>query len=124
MAAILIVAIILSGIALLVLLSGIALYNRLVTLRALVRSARTDVEAILRKLQAKASEQTGKGESDFSEYRSQMQLRRDETLRIYNDAVWAYNTAVETFPGNLLARWFGLEKEKPLEGLEGQAPSS
>lgn len=124
MAAILIVAIILSGIALLVLLSGIALYNRLVTLRALVRSARTDVEAILRKLQAKASEQTGKEQSDFSEYRSQMQLRRDEALRIFNDAVWAYNTAVETFPANLLARWFGLEKEKPLEGLEGQAPSS
>lgn len=118
MAAVLIIAIIISGIGLLVLLSGIALYNRLVTLRALVSSSRLDMEALLRKKHAKASEQTGKGESDFSEYRSQMQLRRAEALRIYNDAVWAYNTAIETFPANLLARWFGLKKEEPLDTPE------
>jgi len=77
--------IVFGGIGLLLLLSGIALYNRLIRLRAAVDKARPAT-----------TKGRGKG---------------DEARRLYEMAVCDYNTAIEAFPANIMARWFGLQKE-------------
>ena len=101
MAAILTIALVLGGIGVMMLLSGIALYNRLMTLRSLVRSARTGMEAI----QQGGRQKLTSGQTAALDY----------ALRTYNEAVWSYNTALVTFPANVMARWCGLEKEESLD---------
>ena len=95
-----IVLIVLLGVAALVLLSGIAIYARLVKLRTAVMSARSELDTALNKRYAFVHEP---------------QLRENEDTikaagRDYNAAVRDYNSGIETFPADLVAKLCNLKK--------------
>ena len=83
-----IVLIVLLGVALFVLLSGIALYARVVKLRTAVVSSRAEIDNALKKRY-----------DDLS-----------AAVRDYNAAVRDYNFEIESFPLRLVAKRCGLEK--------------
>ncbi len=97
---IIIFLIVLVGVVLLVLLSGIALYARLVKLRATVSYLRPQLQLLLKERHDPTSE---------------IQLREsaDNIAAVandYNSAVQDYNIAIETFPAQILANLFHLKK--------------
>ena len=99
-ALIIIVIIVLFGAALLVLLSGIALYARLVELRAAVGSFCSHLNNLLR---------------EHHDLTAEAQFRESEgniaaALSSYNAAAWDYNIAIETFPAQIIAKLFHLNK--------------
>jgi hypothetical protein len=102
--------VVLLGVALLVLLSGIALYVRLIKLRTAVTSARSEIDNTLRKRYASPDVRSN---TDFQ--RPQNELWEPEeniaaAARKYNATVRNYNTAIETFPSDLIAKCFSLKK--------------
>lgn len=97
---IIIVLIVLLGAAMLVLLSGIALYARLVKLRAAVSDLWSELQIRLKERRNQTPE-VQPGESD------------DIIAAVandYNTAVQDYNIAIEAFPAEILAGLFHLKK--------------
>ncbi|SPQ01739.1 hypothetical protein NBG4_70002 [Candidatus Sulfobium mesophilum] len=97
---IIIVLIVLFGTALLVLLSAIALYARLVKLRATVSFLWSNLRTLL-------------GERHDLTDKTQLREFEDNIAPVasdYNAAVRDYNIAIETFPAQILAKLFHMKK--------------
>lgn len=92
--------IVLMGITLLVLLSGSALYARLIKLRTAVTSAQSEIDTAINK------------RDDPLPGTPPGQLRDIIAAAAgdYNAAVNRYNSAIDTFPADLLAKCFSLKK--------------
>lgn len=88
------------GVALLVFLSGIALYARLMNLRNAVTAARSEIDKAL------------KIRKNLGPRRSLREV--EDTIaapvRDYNAAVRAYNSGIEAFPARLFAKRYNLHK--------------
>jgi hypothetical protein len=93
------------GVALLVFLSGIALYARLIKLRTAVTSARSQVDYAMRK------------RDDLASGTLSARLEDDVALAVgdYDAAASNYNSAIDTFPADLLAKCFDLNKAEFLD---------
>ena len=97
---VIIILVVLFGVALLVLLSGIALYARLVKLKAAVSSSRAHLNILLRERHDVAlGAQIRELEDNIA-----------AAVSDYNAAVQDYNIAIETFPTQILAKLFHLKK--------------
>lgn len=64
---------------------------------------------------------------NFSELQAQLEgteNRINESRRLFNEAVQAYNLSIRRFPGNIFASLFGFEKRDKFEAADGteQAP--
>ncbi len=108
-----IVLIVLLGVALLVLLSGIALYARLVTLRSAVTSSWSKIDRALNAVSDFPPDP--KSEPDLQGMQLQLKELQDDialAVRNYNKAVQDYNVAIETVPAQLIAKLYGFEKAK------------
>lgn len=92
--------IVLLGVVMLVLLSGIALYARLMRLRSVVNSARLEIDNVLRKRNASETGTPLRGLEDHV----------TAAVRDYNSAVKNYNLAIGTFPAGIIAKLFTIEK--------------
>jgi hypothetical protein len=88
------------GVALIVALSGIAIYARVVKLRTAVTSSWSEIDIDLKKRHALVPE------PKFRELENNITV----AVRTYNAAVQDYNIAIETFPANLVAKWYNLKK--------------
>jgi hypothetical protein len=93
------------GAALLALLSGIALYARLVKLRGAVNSARSEVDEVLKKRKDRAP---GLQPAEFADNVAAV-------VRRYNATVRDYNSSIETFPAQIVAKLLNLEKAGSLD---------
>lgn len=68
-----------------------------------------------------------KANENFSELQAQLEgteNRINESRRIYNEAVQAYNVGIRRFPAVIFARLFGFDPQAKFEANEGadQAP--
>jgi hypothetical protein len=117
-ALIVIALIVLLGVALLVFLSGIALYARLVGLRRTVTSSWSEMDITLKKRYDLATKLANISPDDKETAVSQgleAQLSRLEddvsaAVRTYNTSVQNYNIATGTFPAQIVAKLFNLER--------------
>lgn len=104
--------IVLLGVTLLVLLSGIALYARLIKLRTAVTSARAEIDNALKKRYASPDLRS---DTDFGRLQDGLGKVEDNitaAARAYNAAARDYNSAIETFPADLIAKCFSLKKSE------------
>ncbi len=99
-ALVLIVLIVLFGAALLVLFSAIALYARLVKLKATVSFLWSHLHTLLGER---------RGLTDKTRLR-EFEDNIGPAVSDYNAAVQAYNIAIETFPAEILAKLFHMKK--------------
>jgi hypothetical protein len=102
--------IVLLGVTLLLLLSGIALYARLIKLRTAVTSARSEIDNALSKRYASPDLRSN---TDFGRLQDGPGMAGDNVTaaaRDYNAVVREYNLAIETFPADVIAKCFSLNK--------------
>ena len=111
-----IVLIIVFGAALLLLLSGIALYARLIALRSTVASSRSKIDDALNAVQDFSPEL--KEQLDLQGMLVKLKELQDNisfAVRDYNAAVQDYNIAMETFQAQILAKMFHMKKAQSLD---------
>ncbi len=99
-----IVFIVLFGVALLGLLSAIALYARLARLREAVRSSRSAIDAEL-----KGSHKPKAGSVMKGEFPGDIR----DAVWSHNELVGNYNAEISAFPSNIIAALFKFEKIEP-----------
>lgn len=112
-ALIIIVLIVLFGSALLVLLSGIALYARLVALRSTVASSWSKIDGALNAVTDFSPDPKDQPDLQGMQVRlKELQDNITAAANNYNAAARDYNIAIETFPAQILAKLFHLEKAR------------
>lgn len=115
---IVIAVIVLLGVALLVLLSGIALYARLARLRAAVKSSWSAVDVKLKERHDLAAGKGPKADADFQQRQAPLRELRDNirhAVRSYNALVMDYNGEIQSFPSNIIAGLFKLKKAESFD---------
>lgn len=115
-ALIIIVLIVLSGATLFLLLSGIALYARLIKLKGVVASCRSKVDRALSAVQDFSPDL--KEQLDLQGMQVKLKELQDNiafAVGDYNAAVRDYNIAIETFPAQILAKMFHMRKAQSLD---------
>ncbi len=113
-----IVSIVLLGVALLLLLSAIALYARLVRLRDAVLSSRSAIDARLKERRELSSCKGPGADADFLRHQERLREFDDNiqhAVRSHNELVRDYNTEICAFPSNIVAGLFKLKKDESLD---------
>ncbi len=100
-----IIAIVFLGSALLAFLSGVAVYARLIKLRAAVLSLQSEINDVLGKRDTAAFQHRIEGSED----------NISKAIRRYNSAVEDYNAAIGTFPAQVIARLFDIKKAESFD---------
>ncbi len=101
-----IILIVFLGAAVLMLLSAIALYARIVRLMDAVRSSRFVMDE---KLRERNEPSPGQGPGEERETEDDIRY----AVRAYNAAVSNYNREVRSFPSSIIAVLFRFKEEKP-----------
>jgi hypothetical protein len=112
-----IVLIVLLGVALLLLLSAIALYARLVRLRDAVRSSRLAIDVKLKECHELSVNEGPVADADFQRRQTRLRGLEDNighSVRSYNALVRDYNTEISAFPSNIVAGLFKFKKDESL----------
>jgi len=111
-----IVLIVLLGVSLIVVLSGIAIYARVVKLRTAVTSSWSEIDNILKKRYGASSDL--RRNTDFLRLQKELGVFEDviaAAVSDYNAAVRDYNSGIETFPADLIAKRYNLKKAESFD---------